>query len=303
MADPQTPPPQAPATGDFDPEAAPSSLWQDAWDRLKQNRLAVVCLWFFLGITVVCWFGPLLSPHDAEAQDLARGAVGPNLTHWMGTDPLGRDLLVRVMEGGRISIMVGFAATVVALTIGIAWGAIAGFSGGKTDSALMRIVDILYALPFMIFVILLTTIFEKSLLMLFVAIGAVEWLTLSRIVRGQVQHLKVQQFVEVARTLGADNKRILWRHLLPNVLGPVIIYSTLTVPQVMLLESALSFLGLGVQPPNASWGVLIKEGAERMETFPWLVIFPSLAFSTTLFALNFLGDGLRDALDPKASGR
>jgi oligopeptide transport system permease protein len=238
-----------------------------------------------------------------EHQDLQLGASPPSLSHWLGTDDLGRDMLIRILYGGMVSIGVGFAATCVSIIIGVTYGSIAGYLGKKTDAVMMRIVDILFSLPFLIFVILLTVFFGRNIFLLFVAIGCVEWLTLSRIVRGQVLHLKVQQFVEVALTFGSTKSEIIRKHLIPNVLGPVIIYSTLTVPSVMLLEAALSFLGMGVQPPMSSWGSLIKDGAERMEIYPWQLIFPAALFSMTLFSLNFFGDGLRDALDPKDSRR
>ena len=279
-----------------------SSLWKDAWHRLVKNRLAVAGLIIFVGITVFCFLGPILSPYTYEEQDLAYGARSSSSTHWLGTDSLGRDQLTRIMHGGRVSLGVGFLATSVSLLIGVLYGAVSGYKGGKTDAFMMRLVEILYALPFTIFVILLMVVFGRSLVLLFVAIGAVEWLTMARIVRGQVVTLKQQEFVEAAISLGLSNRRIILRHLIPNVLGPVVVYATLTVPAVMLLESVLSFLGLGVQPPRSSWGVLIKDGAESMTVFPWLLIFPAIFFSVTLFSLNFLGDGLRDALDPRAAG-
>jgi oligopeptide transport system permease protein len=224
--------------------------------------------------------------------------------HILGTDGHGRDLLARIFQGGRISLGVGFIATFVSLLIGVFYGAVSGYLGGKTDAIMMRLVDVLYALPFLIFVILLMVVFEGSdhqLFLIFLAIGAVEWLTMARIVRGQVVNLKNQDFVEAARATGVRTFTIILRHLAPNILGPVIVYSTLLVPAVMLLESTLSFLGLGVQPPNASWGTLIKEGAEKMMVYPWLLFVPATFFSLTLFAMNFLGDGLRDALDVKSS--
>jgi oligopeptide transport system permease protein len=205
------------------------------------------------------------------------------------------------MYGGRVSLMVGFAATAVSLLVGILYGATSGFLGGRLDSFMMRGVDIMYAVPFTIFVIILMVYFGRNIVLLFFAIGAVEWLTMARIVRGQVRSLKKKEFIEAAVAMGLRNRKILTRHLIPNALGPIIVYATLTIPNVMLLEAFLSFLGLGVQPPMSSWGSLIKEGQERMEEFPWLLVFPSIALSLTLFSLNFLGDGLRDALDPRAS--
>ncbi len=225
----------------------------------------------------------------------------PQPGHWLGTDALGRDQLTRLLYGGRVSLMVGIVATGVALLIGVTYGAISGYSGGKVDVVMMRIVDIIYALPFTIFVILLMVFFGRDIRLLFLAIGAVEWLTMARIVRGQVQSLKKQEFIEAAFALGLPRRRIIFLHMIPNVLGPVIVYATLTVPAVMLLEAFLSFLGLGVQPPMSSWGLMIKDGADRMEENPWLLIAPGLTLAVSLFCLNFLGDGLRDALDVRAS--
>ena len=278
-----------------------SSLWVDAWHRLQRNRLAMISFFLFIAVVVFCVVGPFFSSYDGQAQDLLKGATAPSAQHWFGTDTLGRDLMVRTMEGGRISLLVGMVATLVALAIGVIYGATAGYLGGRVDAVMMRIVDTLYALPFTIFVILLMVAFGRSLWLIFVAIGAVEWLSMARIVRAGVIGLKKQEFVEAAVSLGYSHTRIIVKHLIPNVLGPVIVIATLTVPAVMLLEAFLSFLGLGVQPPNASWGVLINEGQQNMDIFPWLLMFPAFFFALTLFALNFLGDGLRDALDPKSS--
>jgi oligopeptide transport system permease protein len=278
-----------------------TSLWQDAWRRLRRNKLAVVGAIILGVISLACLLAPWLSPYGYEQQDLVLGAAPPSGTHWLGTDTFGRDLLTRILFGGRISILVGLVATSVALLIGVTWGAMAGYIGGRTDAVMMRIVDILYALPFMIFVVLLMVVFGRSMLLLFLAIGAVEWLTMARIIRGQVQTLKQQEFVEAAVSLGLSRGVIIFRHVLPNALGPLIVYTTLTIPAVMLLEAFISFLGLGVQPPASSWGSLISDGVETMEEYPWLLIFPGIALSLTLFALNFLGDGLRDALDVRAS--
>jgi oligopeptide transport system permease protein len=244
---------------------------------------------------------PWIAPYAYDAQNLNLGATPPSAAHWLGTDVFGRDLLTQIMYGGRISLAVGFVATAVALLIGISWGAIAGYLGGRIDAVMMRIVDILYALPFMIFIVLLMVVFGRNLLLLFLAIGAVEWLTMARIMRGQIQALRQQEFVEAAISLGLSPLTIVRKHLVPNALGPIIVYTTLTIPSVMLLEAFLSFLGLGIQPPKTSWGLLISYGAETMEEYPWLLIYPGLALTITLFALNFLGDGLRDALDVRRS--
>jgi oligopeptide transport system permease protein len=279
-----------------------ASLWSDAWRRLSQNRMAVISTVIFGLIILTCLLGPILfGQHDGAENNLANNFQKPSSEHWFGTDDLGRDLFVRTLEGGRVSLAVGFLATAVSLIIGVVYGSIAGYVGGRTDALLMRIVDILYSLPFVIFVILLMVMFGRNFILLFIAIGAVEWLTMARIVRAQIMALKDTEFVEAARALGYSNARIIFGHLLPNVLGPVIIYSSLTVPAVMLLEAVLSFLGLGVQPPMSSWGLLIKDGAEKIDVYPWLLIFPAIFFSATLFSLNFIGDGLRDALDPKSS--
>ena len=278
-----------------------SSLWRDAWHRLQQNRLAVFGGGVLVVLALLCLAGPFLSPFSYEEQNLDNAFAPPNAVHWFGTDQLGRDLLVRLLNGGRISLGVGLSATLVALTIGIVYGAVAGYVGGKADAFMMRLVDIIYALPFTIFVILLMVFFGRNIILLFVAIGAVEWLTMARIVRSQVMALKKMEFIEAARALGFGHRRIIFRHLLPNALGPIIVYTTLTIPAVMLLEAFLSFLGLGVQPPMSSWGTLIKDGAEKMEEYWWLLVFPGALFSLTLFSLNFLGDGLRDALDVRAA--
>ncbi|WP_331346831.1 ABC transporter permease [Cellvibrio sp. UBA7661] len=277
------------------------SLSEDAIARLRKNKMAMISLYFLLGLIVIAILTPWIAPYSYEEQNLALGASAPSMQHWLGTDILGRDQLTRIMYGSQISLAVGFIATAVALTIGVLWGAIAGFVGGRVDALMMRTVDALYALPFTIFIILLTVVFGSSLLLLFLAIGAVEWLTMARIVRGQVLMIKKQEFVEAAVSMGLSPWRIISRHLIPNVLGPVIVYTTLTIPSVILLESFLSFLGLGVQPPASSWGSLISTGVETMEEYPWLLLFPGLVLTVTLFSLNFLGDGLRDALDPKAS--
>ena len=278
-----------------------TSLWQDAWLRLRRNRLALFGLGVLSLFIVIALITPWIAPYGYAEQNLDLGASSPSAAHWLGTDIFGRDLLTQIMYGGRISLAVGFVATAVALLIGVTWGAVAGYAGGRVDAIMMRLVDIIYALPFMIFIVLLMVVFGRNLLLLFLAIGAVEWLTMARIMRSQVQTLRQQEFVEAAVSLGLSPAIIIRRHLIPNALGPIIVYTTLTIPSVMLLEAFLSFLGLGIQPPQTSWGLLISYGAETMEEYPWLLLFPGLALTLTLFSLNFLGDGLRDALDVRGS--
>jgi len=282
-------------------EHSSQSLWSDAFDRLKKNRLAVVSGIILIILLVLAIFAPWIAPHSYAYQNLELGAVGPSSSYWLGTDTLGRDQFSRILYGARVSLLVGFVATAVALLIGVSWGIVAGFFGGKIDSTMMRIVDILYGLPFIIFIILLMVIFGRNIWLLFLAIGAVEWLTMARIVRGQVLTIKNQEFVLAAQAMGVRNISLFFRHILPNILGTIAVYATLTIPQVMLLEAFLSFLGLGVQPPMSSWGTLIRYGVESMEEYPWMLIFPGLIFTVTLFCLNFFGDGLRDAIDPRSS--
>jgi oligopeptide transport system permease protein len=288
------------AAADSDTQAG-TSLWRDAWLRLRRNRLALFGFWLLLCFTAIAALTPWIAPYGYAEQNLDLGATPPSVAHWLGTDVFGRDLLTQIMYGGRISLAVGIVATGVALIIGVTWGAIAGYAGGRVDAVMMRLVDILYALPFMIFIILLMVVFGRNLLLLFLAIGAVEWLTMARIMRSQVQSLRQQEFVEAAISLGLRPSAVVLRHLVPNALGPIIVYTTLTIPSVMLLEAFLSFLGLGIQPPQTSWGLLISYGAESMEEYPWLLVFPGLALTLTLFSLNFLGDGLRDALDVRGA--
>ena len=278
-----------------------NSLWSDAVYRLARNKAAMLGAFILILLIIAAVLAPWISPYSYSYQDLNLGASPPSADHLLGTDILGRDLLSRILYGARISLLVGFVATGVALVIGVSWGIIAGYAGGKVDSIMMRIVDVLYGLPFIIFIILLMVIFGRNLWLLFGAIGAVEWLTMARIVRGQVIGLKNQEFVMAAKAMGVSNLAMFRRHLLPNILGPIAVYATLTIPQVMLLEGFLSFLGLGIQPPMSSWGTLIKDGVESMEEYSWLLIYPGLTFTITLFALNFFGDGLRDALDPKTT--
>lgn len=286
---------------------------RQAWERLKRNRMALGGAALLIVLALLCIVTPWVAPYDYDAQDRALGASPPSGAHWLGTDELGRDLFTRLLYGGRVSLMVGFTATGVALLIGVFYGATAGFIGGRVDNVLMRFVDILYALPFPVMVIILMVYIpvDRPLfglpiripnhVLLFLAIGLVEWLTMARIVRGQILGLREREFIDAAHAIGLSRARILTRHLVPNALGPIIVYATLTVPQVMLLEAFLSYLGLGVQPPRSSWGLLIHSGVQTMEDYPWLLIFPSIALTLTLFALNSLGDGLRDALDPRLS--
>jgi oligopeptide transport system permease protein len=291
--------------------SAGTSLWRDAWRRLLKNKLAVFGMVVVCVIIVAAAVGPAIIrwttgytydyiPSDTE---LLR-SFPPSWTHPMGTDSAGRDMLARVLLGGRISLMVGVISTAVSLIIGITYGATAGYLGGKVDDVMMRIVDVLYAIPYMMIVIVLLAFFGGQsplgqLFLLFAALGAVSWLTMARIVRGQVMSLKNQEFVLAARATGVSTPKIIFRHLVPNALGPVIVYATLTIPSVMLQEAFLSFLGLGVQAPLASWGSLASEGIQNIAVFPWQLIFPGVTMALTLFSLNFLGDGLRDALDPQ----
>lgn len=272
---------------------------QKAWRRLKANKAAMFSLILLVLITLVCVLGGVFNPWELDEIDWDNMATPPSVSHWFGTDANGRDLFVRTLQGGQISLMVGLLATAVSFMIGILYGATAGFYGGKTDAFMMRFVDVLYALPFMFFVILLTVYFGRSIWLIFIAIGAVEWLTMARIVRGQTLSIKQRSFIDAARVSGSSDFSIISKHIIPNTLGAVIVYATLTVPQVILFESFLSFLGLGVQEPMTSWGVLIAEGAAQMESSPWMLLFPAGFLAVTLFCLNFLGDGLRDALDPK----
>jgi oligopeptide transport system permease protein len=278
-----------------------SSLWADAWRRLLANKAAVAGGIILLTLIMLAILAPWIAPHSYSYQNLDLGAQPPSPTHILGTDTLGRDLFSRILYGARVSLLVGFVATAVALVIGVSWGIIAGYFGGRVDSIMMRIVDVLYGLPFIIFIILLMVIFGRNIWLLFGAIGAVEWLTMARIVRGQVLTIKNQEYVLAAQAMGVSNVQMFRKHIFPNILGPIAVYATLTIPQVMLLEAFLSFLGLGIQPPMSSWGTLIRYGVESMEEYSWLLIYPGLTFTITLFALNFFGDGLRDALDPKIS--
>jgi oligopeptide transport system permease protein len=305
-----------------------TSLWKDAWHRLFQNKLAVLGLFTVLFIFAACFIGgPVMHGMDIDPnkQNLANKFAGPSGDHLLGTDQLGRDFLLRILDGGQISLLIALLATLATVTIGIIYGGIAGYVGGRLGNTMMRIVDGLLAMPFLIVVILFREITKprieligqflidewewnrdlvlrfSNILPLLVAIAAFGWLTMARIVRTQTASLAQQEFVEAARSLGISHTRILFRHIVPNMLGPIIIYATLTIPSFILYEATLSFLGLGIEPPNSSWGTLIKEGANYLETKTAMILFPSIIFSLTLFAFNFLGDGLRDALDPKAA--
>jgi len=277
------------------------SLWDDAWDSLRRNRAAMTAITIMAIVVALVLFAPLLSPYSIDSTDWDRISIGPSAStsHWFGTDDVGRDLFVRTLYGGRISLLVGLAATLVSLVIGITWGATAGYAGGKVDQFMMRIVDVLYAMPFMFFVILLMVFFGRNIFLIFIAVGAINWLDMARIVRGQTLSLKKKEFIEAARAGGVSSFNIVRRHIVPNLLGVVIVYVTLTIPQVILVESFLSFLGLGVQEPMTSWGALVNDGAQAMETAPWALIFPAIFLAVTLFCFNFIGDGLRDALDPR----
>jgi oligopeptide transport system permease protein len=278
-------------------------LWSEAGRRLRTNRAAVVAGGMLLLLVLASLLAPFASRYAIDQVDwtLSPLASPPSLAngHWFGTDSNGRDLFVRVWSGTQVSLLVAVLATLVSLAIGVAWGATAGYLGGRVDDWMMRFVDVLYALPYMFFVIILTVVFGRSLWLIFLAIGAVGWLTMARIVRGQAMALRQREFVAAAITLGLPAHRIIARHIVPNVLGTVVVYATLTVPQVILFESFLSFLGLGVQEPLTSLGRLVAEGALEMETAPWQLLVPSAVLALLLLCLNFLGDGLRDALDPR----
>ncbi|MFP6684360.1 MAG: ABC transporter permease subunit [Polyangiaceae bacterium] len=312
-------------------EVQDNSLRRDAWRRLKRNRAALVSGCILAVLTLCCVLVPELSRWRYDEANLALGPTSPSWGHWMGTDYLGRDLMTRVFFGGRISLAVGVVATMVSFVIGVIYGGVAGYFGGRIDNLMMRLVDVMYTFPFLILVILLMVFFAGKdgapygvwvsvlgvfvadpkdpayfpvfqIVFVFAALGAISWLTMARIVRGQVLTLREQPFVEAARTMGVSHTGIIFRHLLPNALGPIIVYATLTVPQVMLTEAFLSFLGLGTQEPLASWGLLASGGAEMMDIYPWILVFPAVMLAATLFCFNFLGDGLRDALDPQSRG-
>lgn len=277
------------------------SLWQDARRRFIHNRAALISLLLLLLIMLFVVFAPVLAQFKYDDTDWAMMSSPPDTTsgHWFGTDSSGRDLLVRVAIGGRISLMVGLASALIAVLMGTLYGSLAGYLGGKIDSMMMRILEILNSFPFMFFVILLVTFFGRNILLIFVAIGMVSWLDMARIVRGQTLGLKRKEFIEAAQIGGVSTAKIVLRHIVPNVLGVVVVYASLLVPSMILFESFLSFLGLGTQEPLSSWGALLSDGANSMEVSPWLLMFPAGFLVVTLFCFNFIGDGLRDALDPK----
>jgi oligopeptide transport system permease protein len=278
-----------------------SALWRDGWRRLKRNRAAMASAVLLIVILGAALFLPLISPYSYYAPDWNHIVLPPGWHGWhsLGTDDLGRDLLVRTMWGCRISLLVGLAASVVTVVIGVLWGATAGYVGGRTDALMMRCVDVLYSVPFIPFVIMLTAFFGRDLLLIFVAIGAVSWLDIARIVRGQTLALKNREFIEAARVSGVGTAMMIRRHMIPNLIGIVIIYATLTIPAVILFEAFLSFLGLGVQSPMTSLGSLVAEGAGRMQSYPHLLLVPAVFLAAIIYAFNYLGDGLRDALDPR----
>ncbi len=276
-------------------------LWRDALRRLRGNRAALVSALLLLVLTALVVLGPALSPHAYDYADFSSISEPPALGsgHLFGTDAVGRDLFVRTLHGGRVSLLVGLVSTLVSLLIGVSYGATAGYFGGRVDGFMMRLVDILYAMPFMFFVILLMVAFGRNLVLIFIAVGAITWLDMARIVRGQTLSIKQREYVEAARSFGASSFSIIRRHIVPNLLGIVMVYVTLTIPRVILVESFLSFLGLGVQEPLTSWGALVNEGTRELESAPWMLVFPAGFLATTLFCFNFIGDGLRDALDPR----
>lgn len=293
----------------LDEAVAGRSLWQDALRRLRRNRAAAASAVFLVLLVAACVCVPLFIEHEEHRTAAAFEPPGysekTGMLHVFGTDDLGRDLFARCFYGGRISLLIGVVATLVAVVVGTLYGSIAGYAGGRIDNLMMRFVDVLYGVPYMLIVLLVMVSIDerdRGLVPLFSALGLFQWLTTARIVRGQVLAYKGREFVQAARTIGASRSRILFRHLLPNVMGPVIVYSTLMVPSVILQEAFLSYLGLGVQWPHTSWGLLASDGAGALnpiEMYWWLLLFPALFLASTLLALNFLGDGLRDAFDPK----
>ena len=277
------------------------SLWSDARLRFMRNKAALISLCLLSFIALACIAGPWLLPHAFDSADWDAMSIPPGWknAHFWGTDDAGRDLLVRCLIGGRVSLTVGLLATMASVSIGIVWGATAGFIGGKVDTLMMRIVDMMYAIPYLLIAILLVTILGREFYLVVLTITAFSWMDMARVVRGQTLSLRSMEYVEAARAMGVSTTRIIFRHIVPNLLGVVVIYTTVTVPGVILTESVLSFLGLGIQEPMTSWGVLIQDGAKAMEVTPWILLFPAGLLSVTLYCFNFIGDGLRDALDPK----
>ncbi|GMA98086.1 ABC transporter permease [Pelosinus sp. IPA-1] len=275
------------------------TYWQDAWMRLQKNKMAMAGLYIVVFVILIAAIGPVLSQASYSDQDLSQANQSPSIEHWFGTDNLGRDLFIRVLYGARISMSIGIVASLLNFTVGVLYGGIAGFSGGKVDRYMMNIVDVLYSIPVLLYVILLMVVLKPGLTNIFIALGISYWLQMARIVRGQILGLKEQEYVLAARTIGASNWRILLRHLIPNTMGPIIITMTLAIPTAIFTEAFLSFIGLGVSAPMASWGVLASEGITSLRSYPFQLFFPAMAISITMLAFNFLGDGLRDALDPR----
>ena len=275
------------------------SFRQDAWLRLKKNKASMAGLCIIIIVSLLAVFGPMLSPYSYSDQSLADANQNPSSAHWFGTDNLGRDLATRVCYGARISLSIGIVASLINLGVGVLYGGISGYFGGRVDSVLMRIVDILYGIPLLLYVILLMVVLKPGLLNVFIALGLVYWLRMARIVRAQVLSLKELEYVTAARVLGANHTRLIFGHLLPNSLGPIIITLTLSIPEAIFIEAFLSFIGLGVSAPMASWGVLASEGVVTLRSYPFQLLFPAVAISLTMLGFNFLGDGLRDALDPR----
>ena len=285
----------------LEPELQSRSPWSAARQRFLRNKAAVISLVLLTIITALCIFGPMVWPHAFDSTDWEAMSMPPTLAnmHWFGTDESGRDLLVRCLIGGRISLMVGILATITSVTLGIAWGATAGFVGGRVDAFMMRAVDMMYAVPYLLIAILMMTLLGRAFYLVVVTITIFSWMDMARLVRGQTLSLRSREFVEAARAIGVPTHRIITQHIVPNLLGVVVIYTTIKVPGVMIVESVLSFLGLGIQEPMTSWGVLIHDGTAVMEVSPWILLFPAALLSTTLYCFNYIGDGLRDALDPK----
>lgn len=277
----------------------PLGYWQDAWRRLKQNKIALGGLIIIICLIVIAILGPIFSTHTYDEQNLMLTNSPPSLEHWFGTDNLGRDIFIRVLYGARISLAIGIVASLLNLFIGVIYGGIAGFCGGKVDRIMMNIVDVLYSIPTLLYVILLMVILKPGLINIFIALGIGYWLQMARIVRGQILVMKEYEFVLAAKTIGISKSRILLRHLLPNAMGAIIVTMTLAIPDAIFTEAFLSFIGLGVSAPMASWGVLASEGINNIRAYPFQLFFPATAISITMLAFNFLGDGLRDVLDPK----